>query len=400
MNLLDGLIIVAAVAYGVGGFRNGAVVGIFSTIGFFGGAAVGAQLAKPIGSAIASGRVQIPVAIVCVLFFAMLGQLLGVWVAGHIKARVLIHEKSRAFDSGVGSGLGVLSVLLVAWMIAVPLRFSPYPQLSSEAVHSKIVRAVDGVMPDGVRNLYSSLRSFLDQSGFPPVFGDLNSTPIVSVAAPPNLSPQWRHQALAAEGRTFKIYGEAPSCDRRIEGSGFVFAREHIITNAHVVAGTDHVTVEVPGRRRPVAATVTLFDKDTDIAVLYVPGLSVRPLPMADPGKTAGKGDPALVLGYPKDGPFTIRTARVRSVIQVNGNDIYGTGRVRREIYAVRSTIRSGNSGGPMLDENGRVLGVVFATALDSSDTGFVLTNAAIAPDVRQGASATNAVSTQSCTPG
>src|SRR4051794_41400132 len=140
MNLLDLLIIVTAVAYGFGGFRNGAVVGIFSTVGFFGGAALGAQLAEPIGSRIASGRVQIPVAIVCVLFFAMLGQMLGVWIAGHIRARVVIHERSKALDSGIGCGLGVLSVLLVAWMIAVPLRFSPYPQLSSQAVDSKIVR--------------------------------------------------------------------------------------------------------------------------------------------------------------------------------------------------------------------------------------------------------------------
>ena len=121
MNVLDVIIVLAAIAYGVGGFRNGAVVGVFSMIGFFGGAILGAQLAVPLGRTLADGRTQIPIAIVCVLFISMIGQLLGVWVAGHIRAR-FVNARGRPVDAGVGSALGVASVLLVAWMVAVPVR--------------------------------------------------------------------------------------------------------------------------------------------------------------------------------------------------------------------------------------------------------------------------------------
>jgi S1-C subfamily serine protease len=399
MDLLDVVIIAAAIAYGFGGFRNGAVVGIFSTVGFFGGAIVGAQLAEPVGRALGSGHAQVPIAIVCVLFCAMVGQLFGVWIAGHIRARVVVHERSRAWDSTIGLGLGVLSVLLVAWMVAVPLASSPYPELASEATHSKIVRAVDGMMPNGVRDLYSSLRSFLDSSGFPPVFGDLPSTPIVAVSPPATLSPAVRKRVLAAEPSVYKIYGSAPSCSRLIEGSGFVYAPHHIVTNAHVVAGTQTVTVQAPGQDRKLQASVVLFDPRRDIAVLYAPGITTTPLRLAPPEYHAATGDGAVVLGYPKDGPFTVKPARVRSHATVTGNNIYGSGDVRREIYAVRADVRSGNSGGPLLADDGHVLGVVFATALDSPETGFVLTDKEIWPDLVAGRGETAPTGTSSCTP-
>jgi hypothetical protein len=181
VNLLDVVVILAGIAYGIGGFRNGAVVGLFSMVGFFGGAVIGAQIAEPLGSRLADGRAQIPIAITCVLLVAMLGQLLGVWAAGHVRTRI-VKDTGKTVDSAIGAALGVLSVLLVAWMVAVPLASSPYPSLSSAAVNSRIVRGVDDVMPKDVRTLYSSLRSFLNQSGFPPVFGDLPQTQIVKVA--------------------------------------------------------------------------------------------------------------------------------------------------------------------------------------------------------------------------
>ena len=396
MDLLDVLIIICAIGYGFGGFRSGAIVGLFSTVGFFGGAAIGAQLAEPIGSHLVNGRAQVPIAIVCVLFFAMAGQLAGVWIAGHLRARVVRHERTKAWDSGIGSGLGVLSVLLVAWMIAVPLASSPYPELASQATHSRIVRAVDGVMPDSVRNLYRSLRSFLDQSQFPRLFGDLPNTTIVAVPPPPTLSPSVRANIRAAEGSIFKITSEAPSCDRQIEGSGFVYAKHLILTNAHVVAGANAVSVQAPGSDQSAQqATVVLFDPRRDVAVLYVPTVDAKPLPLAT--KPASSGQPAVVLGYPENGPFTAGTARVRSKISAVGNDIYGRGSVRREVYALRADVRSGNSGGPLMADDGTILGVVFERALDSSDTGFALTMAEISNDVQAGLHARSAVSTQRC---
>lgn len=395
MNILDVIIVLAAIAYGIGGFRNGAVVGLFSMVGFFGGAIIGAQLAQPLGSRVSNGRAQIPVAIICVLFVSMIGQLLGVWIAGRVRSRI-VKERGRSVDAGVGSALGVTSVLLVAWMIAVPLASSSYPTLASAAQHSRIVRGVNDVMPHDIRNLYSSLRSFLDQSGFPPVLGDLPSTTVVTVPPPDvTLSPAFQQRVRVAQQSVFKIYGEAASCSRGIEGSGFVYAPHRIVTNAHVVAGTTQVGVVV--NNRTVPATVVVFDSRRDIAVLDVPELNAPSLTLA--AAAAKTGDAAAVLGYPEDGPFISKSARVRSRTTIEGNDIYGSHQVTREIYSVRSIVRSGNSGGPLIATDGTVLGVVFATALDSTDTGFVLTDAEIAPDLTQGRVAANAVGTSGCTP-
>ncbi len=188
MNVLDLIIIVLALAYGFAGFRSGALVGICSLIGFLGGAVIGAQLARPLGSHFADGRAQVPVAVVCVLVCAMAGQLAAVFLAGLIRNRLLA-GRARPLDAGIGAVLGVLSVLLVSWMIAVPLASSPFPKLAAEASQSRIVRAVNDAVPDELRHVYSSLRTFLDQSGFPPVLGDLPSTSLVPVDPPSDLSP-------------------------------------------------------------------------------------------------------------------------------------------------------------------------------------------------------------------
>ncbi len=395
MNLLDCLIVLAAIAYGIGGFRSGAIVGTFSLVGFFGGAVLGAQLARPLGSRIADGRAQVPVAIVCVLVLATLGQLLAMYFGGLLKRR-LVPGWARPWDAAVGAVLGVLSVLLVSWMIAVPLASSPYPKLAAEASQSQIVRAVNGAVPDGFRNVYTSLRAFFDQSGFPPVLGDLPSTSVISVPEPPaDLPPSVAQLVRQAHRSVVKVYGHAPSCGREIEGSGFVFARHRVLTNAHVVAGTERVVVQATEGAN-LSARVVLYDARRDVAVLDVPALSAPTLQLRT--SDAKSGEPAVVLGYPEDGPYTIRSARVRSKSTLHGRDIYDDHDVTRSIYAIRAIVRSGNSGGPLLDYDGRVLGMVFATSLDSPDTGFVLSDDEIRPDAVQGRSAAAPADTQSCT--
>ena len=133
--------------------------------------------------------------------------------------------------------------------------------------------------------------------------------------------------------------------------------------------------------------------------MLDVPDLPSSAKPLTLSSTDAKSGAPALVLGYPENGPFTVRTARVRSEGTVGGTNIYGHGSVHRSIYSIRAVVRSGNSGGPLLAYNGEVLGMVFATAIDSSDTGFALSDEEIASDARQGRTATTEVDTSGCTP-
>jgi S1-C subfamily serine protease len=390
-DVLDLVLLLAALIYGIGGFRNGALVGGLSFAGFFGGAAVGAQLAQPLGRSISHGSAQVPVAIVCVLLFATIGQLIAVTVAGRIRSRVK-SQPIQYLDSVVGSVFSVLAVLLVAWMVAVPLASSPFPTLAGQVRRSVVIRSVDDAMPNAVRNLYSSLRLFIDRSGFPQVLNALQPTRIVDVpAADPALL---KSPAVAkARASVLKVRSIAPSCDRAIEGSSFVYANDRVLTNAHVVAGARQVRVEVGAGS--LTARVVIYDPERDVAVLYVPGLRLNPLPLAQ--QSAVSGQDAIVLGYPEDGGFDVRAARIRDREKITGHDIYGDNNIIRDIYSIRSVVRVGNSGGPLIATNGSVLGIVFASALDSSDTGFVLTSQEVAGDAAAGRTATKAVDTGNC---
>jgi S1-C subfamily serine protease len=392
VDLLDAFILVTALGYAVGGYRNGAVVGVFSLAGFLGGAIAGAQLGRPLATRIAHGQGQVVVALACVLVVALIGQLAMVWVARLLRSHIT-WRAAQAVDSGIGALLGIISVLLVAWMVAVPLASSPYPTLAAQARRSAIVAHVNDAVPNDLRNVYSTLQDFIDRSGFPQVFDNLQASHIVNVSTP---DPALSNSAVvkAVQPSVLKIHALAPSCDREIEGSGFVYAPGRMLTNAHVVAGTDRVMVETSPR--PIVAQVVLYDPSRDVAVLNVPGLKASPLPFAT--TTAQTGDNAIILGYPEDRSFTPVAARIRDEEKITGPDIYGGGPVTRQIYAIRGTVISGNSGGPLISPAGSVLGIVFATALDSSDTGFVLTDAEIADDAAAGRTATAPAPTGDCT--
>jgi S1-C subfamily serine protease len=392
VNLLDVVLIVATIMFAIGGFRQGFVTATLSFFGFFGGAVIGAQLADPIASRFyqdSSWRIAVAVAVVLAL--ALLGQVLAVSLGNQLRSR-LTWRPAQAVDAVLGAVVSAVAVLLVFWMVATPLASAPYPRVSSAVRDSQVIRGVDDVVPRQVRSLYSSLRDAVRSYDFPEVFGPLVPTRVRSVPRPdPALlrSPA----VAAAHPSVVKITGLAESCARRVEGSGFVYAPNRIITNAHVVAGIDQPSVQISGGRRE--ATVVLYDPDRDVAVLYVPDLGLRPLPFAS--RPVDTNADAIVLGYPEDGPFFAGAARIRDRMDIRGPDIYNDRTVTREVYSIYGDVRSGNSGGPLIAPDGSVLGVIFAAAVDQQFTGFALTAAEVAADARTGANSTAEVSTGDC---
>jgi S1-C subfamily serine protease len=163
------------------------------------------------------------------------------------------------------------------------------------------------------------------------------------------------------------------------------------MTNAHVVAGIDRPTVRVGGVGRLYQARVVLFDPQKDVAVLYVPALRA---PVLHFDGVASRGDSAVVAGYPQDGGLDLQAATVASRINATGQNIYNSGTVTREIYSIRSTVRPGNSGGPLLTTDGEVYGVVFARSTSDDETGYVLTAHEVASDAKKAAHATARVDT------
>jgi S1-C subfamily serine protease len=285
-----------------------------------------------------------------------------------------------------------VSLLLILWLLALAVASSPYPELASLARRSAVVGAVDAVVPAGGRQLFSSFRDVVDERGYPEVFDTLRPTDVRDVDPPDPLlaaSPA----VQASRTSVVKITGVATDCRKRVEGTGFVYAPQRVMTNAHVVAGVDEPTVELGGRR--LDARVVLFDPVTDVAVLAVQGLDVPSLAFA--AEPAEEGADTVVVGYPEDGPFRPDSARVRSRVDARGSDIYGQQEVVREVYALRGRVRPGNSGGPLLALSGEVVGVVFAAAADQPEVGYALTAEEVSEQAASGRSAEGRVDAGRC---
>jgi S1-C subfamily serine protease len=202
--------------------------------------------------------------------------------------------------------------------------------------------------------------------------------------------------AIAAPG-IVKVTGVAGACSRGQEGTGWVVAPQRVVTNAHVVAGVSEPLVQVTGLGDRLQGEVVLFDAARDLAVIAVPDLEAVPLAL---GAELGPGEPAAVAGFPLDGAYQSSPARVRQVVDARGEDIYGRSGVVREVYSLFADVEPGNSGGPLLDPEGAVVGVIFAKSLDDEDTGYALTLAESQEVIDAAASSSSPVPTGSCTIG
>lgn len=391
-DLLDLILLGACLLFGLSGYRQGFLIGALSFAGLLGGGALAARVAPSIARGWFPGSNVVVVGLVVVLLGALLGQLLASSVGALLRQRVT-WRPARMLDSVAGAAVSICSVLLVAWLVGSAVAHSSLLGAARQARDSQVLRTVDELMPDSARVWFSAFRRMLDNYGFPQVFGSIGGEPIAPVS-PPNPAILATPALRAARRDVVKVLGFASSCGRSVEGSGFVYAPDRVLTNAHVVAGVRSPTIVVEGARGRLAARVVRYDSGRDVAVLYVPGLNLRPLSFASP---AVRGADAVVAGYPQDGPFTAVPARIRDRLQARGPDIYHTAQVTREIYALRATVRPGNSGGPLLSASGRVYGVVFAAALTGEDTGYALTAAEVAPVARAGAATTRGVSTGGC---
>ena len=392
MNGVDVLLLVLAALAVFTGWRQGLVSGVLSFLGFIAGAFVGAALAPVLLTSLDDGWVKGALGILVVLVCAGAGNALAGWLGSWIRG-VVTWRPARLVDSAGGSMFGVLSLAFVAWVVASALIALPLGPVSTQVRGSRVLGQIDVVVPGVVRDGVSNLRNALDSTGFPDAFAGFTLDPSIPVGVPDSAVLRDR-DVRAATTSVVRVEGQAPSCGSVITGSGFVYAGDRVMTNAHVVAGTDRLTVTVRGVGRGYDATVVLFDPDLDVAVLDVPGLGAAALTFAGNPR---QGAEAAVAGFPHGGPLTVSAARVRAVVNARGSDIYGHGTVTREIVSLRGTVISGDSGGPLLDSDGHVSGVIFASSETDAETGYALTPRSVRDAAAAGSAATEAVSTGSC---
>jgi S1-C subfamily serine protease len=394
-DLLDLILLALVAAFAVAGYRQGFIIGVLSLAGFVVGVAAGAYISPGISKLVAkSAPWQAFIAILVLFIAAVAGMLIASAIGVAVRSR-LTGRPATFVDALGGAAVNVVAVLVVAWLIGSFAGGAPFPLVARQVSNSAVLRTVDAVMPRGTLYLpvFPALRTLLSNGLYSPVFifGADNAANL-----PPADAAVLDSSGMALDrGSIVKIKGVAPSCSLQIEGSGFVISPEHVLTNAHVVAGVTQGPFVSTSSGGNFNARVVLFDPQRDIAVLDVPGLTARPLRFAP---AAVDGANAIVAGFPLDSAYlTLGAARVGRSLPALGPSIYATSEVDRQIYELRALVRPGNSGGPLLAPDGRVYGVVFAASTAYLDTGYALTASEVSGDAHRGAGKYAAVSTQRC---
>ncbi len=389
LDWVDWILIALGVLAAVRGLRMGAAVQVLSYGGFWLGLVVGALVA-PAAVAQVNGELSKAVVSLVVVFgvAAVLGAV-GRGIGGLLwKALRRIHLGLA--DSTLGLVVAVAATLLACWLGATILVQGPSPTLAAGIANSKILQGMDQVLPPSP-SVFNRIRAFVNTSRLPQVFSGI--APVTAGPVKVAGAPAVQQAVRVAGGSMVEVLGAG--CNQIQEGSGFVVAPGLVVTNAHVVAGIPHpVVVDRAGARRPAEAIY--FNPRYDLAVLRVPGLSEPPLRL-DPSDVP-RGTQGAVLGYPEGGPFTAVPAGVIQRFQATGPDIYGQGSTVRNVYAIQAVVRPGNSGGPLVEPNGEVIGVVFSKSVSTPRLGYALASPGVEVRVAQAEAHPGNPGTGACT--
>src|SRR5215213_2364295 len=358
LNVLDLLIGIFIVVSVLRGARTGFLAGVFSLVGVVIGASVGSRIAPSLlpdgGNPIYGAGITLG----SILAFSVLGEIIARSMGGSIRNR--LSSPASAKLDGLGGGLlGFALALVLIWAVGVFALQSPtLAGLQPVAQDSRILQTLKERMPSGLLT-----QAVADLQPLPKIRG-----PEPEVAAPEgNIVND--PDVQAASRRTLRVTGTA--CGYGVEGSGWVAGRDLVVTNAHVVA----------------------FDARNDIAVMRVDGLDLAPLPVA----SARPGEAAAVIGFPQNGPLDIEPARTGTTERVVSTDAYDNGPVKRIVTSFRVYVRPGNSGGPAVDADGRVISTIFASRTDSNNSGYGVPSRIVQRHLRAAASRTTPVSTGGC---
>ncbi|TMC66972.1 MAG: MarP family serine protease [Chloroflexota bacterium] len=387
-TLVD-LVIVIAVVFAISsGYRRGFWLSLAQYAGLVLGVVIGAALAPVLMDAInvTGASIRSLGAVLILIVLGAIGSSVGYWVGEPIRLRLLAHPQSGRIDSVAGAIFSALAVLSVSWFLGLSLARLPSPQLSSAIQRSAVLRALDSVAPRPPGFL-ARVEAIIAGVNFAPVFSGLEPLSPSPQALPTSVdTPGVR----TAQSETLKIQGYG--CGGIVFGSGFPVGPGLVLTNAHVVAGTQGTTVR-NSVGRSLSARVVLFDSQRDVAILYVPQLALPPLPEA----SAGRGTEGAAIGYPGGGGEQVSPAVVNGEVKAEGRDIYGQRLVVRSIWIIQAKVEPGNSGGPLVDLNGSVIGVIFAASTSSPGQAYALTDAEVQPDIDQAEGRTASVPVGAC---
>lgn len=364
MDLVLLLVILVGALYG---WRAGLITSALTAIGWFAGLLIGLWAAPEL---IAWLRPETgpDASVVTTVVLALILASVGAGLLGRVGAalvRVTSWRPVRLVDATAGAAAVAVAMSFAAW--AVPNATRPYldAQAADAVENSRVWSALNQRIPGPVREAGSDLTRRVEASPFPQLF----DYPAPSVEpAPADESATATAGVRRAADSVVKVR-TSMRCDRASVGSGWVVSPGRVVTNAHVVAGADRVSVQVGGTGPRSSATVVAFDTDQDLAILRVDDLDARPLARAD----LDPGDDGVVAGFPRGGDYRVRAATVLGEGPTRTRDVSDSRSVTRDVLTLRTTVVEGNSGGPLLTTSGAVAGTVFARAADTDTRGFAV---------------------------
>lgn len=389
MNFVDIIIIIFVILALLRGFEIGAVRQIFSAGGFLGGLFLGTWLSHWLVHYAHTTQSRSWLALICTVGCALILLAVGEYIGLVLKTRLSKNHEGDLIDRGVGIAIGGLTTLITIWLAAAILVRLPYTTLQNDIRASSIITNIDQHLPSAP-NVIADLSHDIDPNGFPEVFSGAEPVPInLNTPTPP--PAKFAAAVTADQASVVKI--EGLGCGGIVEGSGFVVSSDLVATNAHVVAGVANpYVIDSNGEHR---ATVIWFDKNLDFAVLQVNDLAGKSLHIND--NDAANGSSAVVMGYPGNGSFTATPAVVLDEFLADGSNIYGQGNTQRQIYEIKATVIPGNSGGPLANVSGQVIGIVFAQSTTYNRVGYALTMKAVVAELSQAEARPTPTSTGAC---
>jgi S1-C subfamily serine protease len=391
VNLFD---LIAIVVIGLGvvfGWRSGLVIQVMALLGFVAGIALVIFLAPHVAGLLADKDpwLRTILAIGLTATIVLLAQGIGGAVGGSI-ARRLRPSILGGVDQGLGAAFGLARGLFVVWLIGGLVGVLPVPSLGAEARQSLVLRALDSRLPSPVV-IAAELGRLIQAAGLPDIL--IGAPPPIDAPADGPTAEQAEEMVAGARDSTVRV--EAIACGRFVTGTGFAVTDEHFVTNAHVVAGGEQLSISFDGALERYPASVVDFDPDLDVALLHVPGTDVEPLTLAD--ALPARGDAVVALGFSGGGRQRTIPGVMSRALSALGRDIYGESVVPREIIEMRLDVSPGDSGGPVLMASGEVGGVTFSEARNNPEIGYALSPVAVANSMSDSLRSTQPVPNGRC---
>jgi S1-C subfamily serine protease len=390
VNVVDLVLLLLVLAAAIQGLRVGALTQLLTFGGFWLGLALGILVVVGFLASVRPGPFKIAMTLLVVLGLAVTmgvaGRIVGSWSHATVKR---LHLGS--VDNVLGVMVAVVAALVSAWLVASVLSQSRFTWVTAQIQRSDVLKTVDEILPP-VPSAFAEVEAFLSGQGFPSVFVQL-SPPIVSPATVPSTAAAQRI-ASGAVGSTVKVIG--PACGYVQEGTGFVVGPHLVMTNAHVIAGESAPSISTDGTEYP--ATPVYFDPSLDLAILRTDAPLGPPLELAT--DQADRGASAAIVGYPNNGNESVQPAGIAGPLVAEGRDIYNRGLVVRKVYEIDASVQPGNSGSPLITDDGKVVGVVFSRSTAYNDVGYALASPALVSRLDQATGRAAAVSTGGCVQG